>query len=499
MFTKRAKMRRKIWIIAIATMIVTAFGFTLNAQEATPEATAEAVEATEASSEAVVVEAAVEEEAPADPNSVQAQLDTTWVIVAAILVFFMQAGFAMLEAGLVRQKAVVNALLENFMDACITAILFWAVGFGVAFGASAGGFIGTSNFFLADAMAISADGEITYTMFNGTLTVFTFFFFQFAFAATAATIATGAMAERTDFIGDVIYTALMAAFTYPIVVHWVWGGGWLAELGFWDFAGSTVVHTVGGVTALVGAWMLGPRANREFGKFPPAHNLGLATLGTMILWFGWYGFNAGSTVSMGNTGLVALVLVNTTLAAGAGGLATMFLVFFRTGKWDLTFTLNGSLAGLVGITAGCAFVLPWASVVIGLIAGLVVYFTVEAIEAVKIDDPVGAFSVHGACGIWGTVAIGLFGEAALLGGSAGLFTGGGIELLGVQALGSGAVVLFSGVAAFITFSALKAMGRLRVEAVSDKIGIDAYEHGVSLWPDVLPMPSLTYKDGKGGD
>ncbi len=491
MFTKRAKMRRKIWIIAIASMLVAVFGFTLNAQEATAEATSEAVVTSAASGdEAAAVEVAVD--APADPNSVQAQLDTTWVVIAAILVFFMQTGFAMLESGLIRQRAVVNALLENFMDACVTAILFWAVGFGVAFGASAGGFIGTSNFFLADAVTVATDGAISYTMFNDTLTVLVFFFFQFAFAATAATIATGAMAERTDFIGDIIYTGVLAMFSYPIVVHWVWGGGWLGEMGFLDFAGSTVVHTVGGITALVGAWMLGPRANREFGKFPPAHNLGLATLGTMILWFGWYGFNAGSTVAMSDTGLVALVLVNTTLAAAAGALTTMFLVFFRTGKWDLTFTLNGSLAGLVGITAGCAFVMPWASVVIGFIAGLLVYFSVEAIEAVKIDDPVGAFSVHGACGIWGTVAIGLFGDSAL--GAAGLLTGGGIEQLGVQALGSGVVVGFTFLTAFLTFSALKAIGRLRVEAVSDKIGIDAYEHGVSVWPDVLPMPSLTYKE-----
>jgi Amt family ammonium transporter len=466
---KRNRMVRRLIAIAVASLVLAVFGAPAHAQDA------------------------------AVPMATQAAVDTTWVLLTGFLVFFMQTGFAMLETGLIRQTSAVNALLENFIDAGITAVAFWAVGFGIAFGTSAGGLIGTSNFFLSDAVQF-VGGTVTYAKV-GTIDTLTFFFFQFAFAATASTITTGAMAERTDFVGDLIYSAIMGAISYPIIVHWVWGGGWLFQQGFHDFAGSTVVHTVGGVTAIVGAYMLGPRAFRwgKDGKWqplPPAHNLGLATIGTMILWFGWYGFNPGSTLGTGNTGLIGLVTLNTTLGAAGGTLSCMLYQYFRSKKWDMVYTLNGSLAGLVAITAGCAFVAPWAAVVIGLIAGVLVVLAADFIERIHIDDPVGAFAVHGACGIWGTLAIGLFGQPGLTfapagvdaATRAGLFMGGGATLLGVQALGSLATVIFTAVFAFVMFGALKAIGRLRVSKVVDEVNIfiDDFEHGQTIMPDIRP-------------
>jgi Amt family ammonium transporter len=455
---------RRVVALAIATLVLTLVSVSVHAQEDTAAA--------------VTIDAITD---------LQVQIDTSWVLITAMLVFFMQTGFALLEAGFIQQRGVVNALLENFMDAGLTAIVFWAVGYGLAFGTSAGGgLVGTSNFFLSDAISYS-NGSIIYGQSG--LSILSLWFFQFAFAATASTIATGGMAERTDFIGDIIYSALVGAIIYPIVVHWVWGGGWLAGRGFHDFAGSTVVHTVGGVVALTGAIMLGPRANRKFGSPPKPHNLALATLGTMILWFGWYGFNPGSTLGMGsgNSNLAALVAVNTTLAAGAGTLSAMFYMYSRTGKWDLGLSLNGSLAGLVGITAGCAFVAPWAAIVIGLCTGVLVCVVVDVIENLKIDDPVGAFAVHGACGIFGTLAIGILGQPELTGDAGGLLLGGGLDSFITQFIGSAATVVWVGGASVVMFSALKAMGRLRVNPKADAIGIDIYEHGASLWPDVLPF------------
>ncbi|MCB9452120.1 MAG: ammonium transporter [Anaerolineaceae bacterium] len=461
---KRNRFWRRIVVLAIASMILAVFAPTIQAQDAVATATMD------------------------DVTHLQIGIDSTWVLIASMLVFFMQAGFAMLEAGFIQHTGVVNALLENFMDAGLTALVFWAVGFGLAFGTSANGLIGTDNFFLSKAFTFE-NGTIQYAMVDGlNISVLTFFFFQFAFAATASTIATGGMAERTDFIGDIIYSAIVGAIIYPIVVHWVWGGGWLAQNGFHDFAGSTVVHTVGGVTALLGAILLGPRVGRVFGSPPRPHNLGLATLGTMILWFGWYGFNPGSSLGMGNDGVVGLVTLNTTLAAAAGTMSAMFLLFARTGKWDLGFTLNGSLAGLVAITAGCAFVAPWAAIVIGLVAGVLVVLVVDLLEKLKIDDPVGAFAVHGACGIFGTLAIGLFGQAELtLTGQAGLLVGGGFDLFIAQFIGSAATVIFVGLSAVVMFTALKAVKRLRVHPEADAVGIDVYEHAASLWPDILPV------------
>jgi Amt family ammonium transporter len=422
-----------------------------------------------------------------DIAGLKVAIDTSWVLLTGFLVFFMQTGFALLETGMITQKGAVNALLENFIDAGLTALVWWLVGFGIAFGATSNGLFGTTLFMPGmDVM------NVNFGVLN--ITTLTFFFFQFAFAATASTITTGAMAERTDFIGDLIYSALIAIFIYPVIVHWVWGGGWLGGQGFHDFAGSTVVHTVGGVISLIGAIMLGARPGRVFGKPPRPHNLAYATLGTMILWFGWYGFNPGSTLgAVGYGGLIGLVTLNTTLAAGAAAMASLFFIFFRTGKWDLPATLNGSLAGLVGITAGCAFVSPVAAVIIGLTGGILVIIVTDIVEKAKIDDAVGAFAVHGACGIMGTLAIGLWGESSLtiigpMAGKAGLFLGGGTELLFVQIIGSLSTIAYVAVTSVLMFGLLKVINRLRVSSKADAVGIDIYEHGASIWPDVLPHP-----------
>ena len=426
-------------------------------------------------------------------------VDTSWVLITGFLVFFMQCGFAMLEAGLVRQTGVVNTLAENFIDAAITLLAWWVTGFAIAFGTTSNGFWGTDGFFLSNAFTFN-NGAIEYAMGSGGSTApvstLTLFFFQFAFSATASTITTGAMAERTDFKGDIIYATIMGAVMYPIVVHWVWNnGGWLNKLSFHDFAGSAVVHTVGGWTALIGAYLLGPRPDRVWGQIPPAHNLGYATIGTMILWFGWYGFNAGSTLTLSNPGLTGLIVVNTTIAASTGAVAAMLYIYFRFRQWHLFCGLNGSLAGLVSVTAGCAYIMPWAAALIGLVAGVLVLVVVDIIEWFEIDDPVGAFAVHGACGMLGVIAVGLFGHPALtINKKAGLFLGGGFDLLGVQLGGEAAIVIFVVVFSFLMFGSLKAAGILRVNAEADRIGIDVYEHGASAWPDVYPIDDLQFDE-----
>ncbi|MBD2317611.1 ammonium transporter [Phormidium tenue] len=432
-------------------------------------------------------------------SELKLSVDTSWVLITGFLVFFMQCGFAMLEAGLVRQTGVVNTLTENFIDAAVTLLAWWTTGFAIAFGTTSNGFFGVDGFFLSNAFTFN-NGAIEYAMGSGGSTApvntLTLFFFQFAFSATASTITTGAMAERTDFKGDLIYAFIMGAVMYPIVVHWVWNnGGWLYKLNFHDFAGDAAVHTVGGWTALVGAYLLGPRPDRVWGQIPPAHNLGYATIGTMILWFGWYGFNAGSTLTLSNPGLVGLIVVNTTIAASTGAIAAFIYIYFRFRQWHLFCGLNGSLAGLVGVTAGCAYVMPWASALIGAVAGVLVLVVVDIIEWFEIDDPVGAFAVHGACGMLGIIAVGLFGHPALTTNKkAGLFLGGGFDLLGVQLGGEVAIIIFVVIFSFLMFGSIKALGLLRVNPEADRIGIDVYEHGASAWPDVYPIDDLQFDE-----
>ncbi|HEY7069928.1 MAG TPA: ammonium transporter [Acidimicrobiales bacterium] len=347
-------------------------------------------------------------------------INTAWVLITAFLVFFMQAGFMALEAGFARSRETVNVLLECVFDTCLCGLLYWAVGFAFQFGAG-NGIIGHQYFFLHGAPATYDYGG----MFDTKVAFLAFFLFQFAFADTASTITSGAMVGRTSFKGDIIYSAAVSGLIYPIIGHWVWGpGGWLGTTmgwfsgitkdGLWfrDFAGSTVVHTVGGFIALWGAIVLGPRIGRKFardgGGPTPPHDLVMASIGAVILWFGWYGFNPGSTLSAMDFEGIGRVAANTTLAAAAGGMAAVLFVYPRSKKWDLGMSLNGFLGGLVAITAPCYWVSPMGAVLIGAIAGVVVPLGVDLLEHLRIDDPIGAVPVHGLCGIWGTLSLGLF-------------------------------------------------------------------------------------------
>jgi len=418
------------------------------------------------------------------PDSISTSLDTVWVLVAAALVFFMQAGFFFLEGGLTRSKNVANAMLKGVMDFCLGALVFWMVGFAFMFGFDRGGFIGSSGFF----------SNLANPDWNG-LPLYAFLLFQIAFAGAAATILAGAVAERAKFSAYCIATICITGFIYPVVGHWIWAeGGWLYDLGMLDFAGSTVVHTVGGICALVGAWMVGARV----GKYNPdgtpnaipGHNIPMAAMGTFILWLGWYGFNPGSTLQASPA--IATIAMTTTLAASAGAVVAMFLTWIRYGKPDVSMSFNGALAGLVAITAGCAYVSMVSSVIIGTVAGILVVFAVEFIDRkLKVDDPVGAISVHAVNGIWGTIAVGLFAQASL--GEAngvaavnGLFFGGGAAQLGKQLLGVVSVVAWAAAAAALLFFALKKTIGIRVDEEGQKAGLDITEHNLEAYPDFQP-------------
>ena len=399
--------------------------------------------------------------------TVQTNLDYVWTLVAAALVFFMQAGFAMVETGFTRAKSAVNIMMKNLMDFSMGSLFYWAIGFGIMFGASKTGWFGTTGFFLSE-----------YTT-GGDPWILAFWMFQCVFAATAATIVSGAMAERTKFTGYLIYSAFLCALIYPVFGSWAWGSllngsGWLEGLGFVDFAGSTVVHSVGGWAALAGAIVLGPRLGKygKNGKVKaiPGHNIPLAALGVFILWLGWFGFNPGSTTA-GSTD-IAMIFVNTNLAAAAGAVAAMIVSWAIFKKPEIGMSLNGALAGLVGITAGCANVSPSSSVLIGLIAGILVVFSVLFFDRIKVDDPVGAISVHGVCGAWGTLAAGLF--------NIGGFT---TKIIGVQLLGVGAAFVWAFGAAFILFKIIDATVGLRISEEEELIGVDIVEHGGHAYND----------------
>ncbi len=400
----------------------------------------------------------------------QTNLDIVWTCVAAFLVFFMQAGFALVETGFTRAKNVVNIMMKNLMDFSIGSLAFFFVGFGLMFGVTNGVF-GTTGFGFAGADWAGADWN------------FTFLIFQTVFAATAATIVSGAMAERTKFVGYLIYSLVICAFIYPVFGSWAWGGlgdggGWLENLGFIDFAGSTVVHSIGGWLALAGALVLGPRIGK-YGpdgkpKAIPGHNIALAALGVFILWFGWFGFNPGSTtVGSGEIGRIA---VTTNLSAVAGAVFAMFTSWILSKKPDGTMALNGALAGLVGITAGCFSVSGIGAVIIGAVAGVLVVLSVRFFDSVvKVDDPVGAVSVHGVCGAWGTLAVGLF---AIDGG---LFYGGGVSQLGIQALGVVTAFAWAFGLGLIVFLAIKYTVGLRVSRQEELRGLDVGEHGMEAY------------------
>jgi len=404
-------------------------------------------------------------------------IDTVWILIASFLVFSMHAGFAMVEAGFTRAKNTVNILMKNFMNVSVGLLLFFIVGYGLMFGESAGGFIGTNGFMLD-------------LVDNTNTQNFAFWFFQAVFAATAATIVSGAVAERMKFYGYLIYCAILTAVIYPIVGHWIWGGGWLAELGMIDFAGSTVVHSVGGFSALAGAILLGPR----LGKYNkdgssnaiPGHNIAIAALGVFILWFGWFGFNPGSTLSASSPA-ISIIAVNTAIAAAAGALSAMVFVWIRYKKPDASMTLNGALAGLVAITAGCAVVSPVSAIVIGLIGGVIVCVSIDLLDKkFHVDDPVGAVSVHGVTGVFGTLAVGFFAQekyALLAGydGVNGLFFGGGGNLLLIQFTGVISVVAWTFGTMFLVFFIMKKLNALRVSREEELKGLDIEEHGMEAY------------------
>jgi Amt family ammonium transporter len=400
---------------------------------------------------------------------VQDHANYLWTLIAAALVFFMQAGFAMVESGFTRAKSAVNIMMKNLMDFSMGTVFFWAIGFGLMFGTTSTGWFGTTDFFLS---GWTPDGDPW---------VLAFWMFQCVFAATAATIVSGAVAERVKFTGYLIYSAVLCAFIYPVFGSWAWGSllngnGWLEGLGFIDFAGSTVVHSVGGWAALAGAMVLGPPIGKYGPKGEvraiPGHNIPMAAIGVFILWLGWFGFNPGSTTTADKS--IAMIFVNTNLSAAAGAIAAMFTSWFIFKKPDIGMSLNGALAGLVGITAGCANVSPTSSLVIGLIAGVIVVLSVMAIDRVHIDDPVGAVSVHGVCGAWGTLAAGLFNMDGVT-----------AKIIITQLIGIGAAFVWSFGCAYLLFKAIHLTMGLRISEEEELIGVDIAEHGAHAYNDFV--------------
>lgn len=442
----------------------------------------------------------------ADPdlkgNDIVNPLNTVWTLVAAFLVFGMQVGFTMLEAGFCRSRETVNVLMECIVDTCLCGLLFFAFGFAFMF-SHGNGFIGYHWFFLQDVPATYEASGVAFLAF---------WLFQFAFADTCSTITSGAMIGRTGFVGDLLYSVAVSGFIYPIIGHWAWGpDGFLATMGsagnflpslgtsFHDFAGSTVVHTIGGFIALAGAIVLGPRLGRKFkrdggGPMLP-HDLTIAASGGLLLWFGWYGFNPGSTLSAMDFEGIGRVAANTTLAACAAGLTAMAYAFILSKKWDVSFTVNGFLAGLVAITCPCYWVSPVGAIILGGIAGVIVVLGVELLEWLRIDDPIGAVPVHGFCGIWGTLSLGLFacGKYGVTGPLAadnsapltGLFYGGGTSVLAAQAIGSLIVTAATFISALVVMYAVNAVGLLRVSNEGEAYGLDLHEHGISAYPEYV--------------
>ena len=421
--------------------------------------------------------------------------DTLWVLLAAMLVFFMNLGFAAVESGMARAKNAVNILSKNFIVFAVSSIGFMLLGWGLMFGGD-NPFIGTQNLFIL--------GNADLSFYNDTLTssvpFWGKFFFQLVFCGTAATIVSGAVAERIKYIAFIIFSLALTLIIYPIIGHWIWGGGWLADMGFLDFAGDTVVHSVGGWAALTGALILGPR----YGKYDkngksraiPGHNMALAVIGLFVLWLGWFGFNPGSTMSFQNPADVAHILMTTNTGAIAAVLTATITSWIFIGKPDIGMTINGCLAGLVGVTGSCAFVSVTSSLIIGAIAGVIVVFAVVLFDKKKIDDPVGATSVHLVCGVFGTLCVGLFAQEGVTSLSTvnGLFFGGGLGQLGIQSLGIVAVGVFVFVTSALVWYVLKKTIGIRVSREEEIEGLDVSEHGNVAYPDFATLPTLMQSD-----
>jgi len=459
--------------------------------QAAPAAVGSAVpdKATVAATEKAVTQEALD----AVKSSLQVGMDTVWVLFTAFLVFFMNLGFAMVESGLCRAKNTVNILAKNFIVFAISSAAFWVIGWGLMFG-NGNPFAGLEGLFFAsgadNSPAIGDAYKGVYAAINWTgVPLWAKFFFQLVFAGTAATIVSGAVAERIKFHSFIIFSFILVGVMYPITGHWIWGGGFLASLGMFDFAGSTVVHSVGGWAALAGVLMLGARYGkyREDGSINPifGHSMSLATLGGLVLWFGWFGFNPGSTMGVGDGSSIAHIAVTTNTAAAMAILSSTATSWFLQKKPDLSMIINGALAGLVAITAPCAFVSVGSSAVIGLIAGVLVVFAVMMFDRLKIDDPVGALSVHLVNGIWGTLAVGLFAVDKITGTATGngLFFGGGLKLLGAQAVGVVAVGAFTFTAALVIWYIIKLVIGMRVSREEEIVGLDLGEHGSKAYPD----------------
>lgn len=413
-------------------------------------------------------------------------IDTTWILLAAFLVFFMNLGFAMLESGMQRAKNASNICMKNLITPVIGSIVFLAVGFTLTFGTDISGVIG--SIFEYPFLGAMAAADI----WPGTnVTSYAFFVFQVMFAATAATIVSGAVGERIKFSGYLIFSVILIGAIYPFVAHWIWGGGWLYRLGMVDFAGSSVVHLAGGTAALAGAIVLGPRIGKYFnGKVNiiPGHSITLATIGALILWFGWFGFNPGSTASA-SVPSIATIAITTNIAGAAGALGAMTTSWIRSGKPDVGMTINGLLIGLVAITAGCASVSPVSALIIGGMAGIIVVVSVDFIDKrLRIDDPAGAISVHGVGGAFGTLMVGVFAQSPYSTGSTGLIFGGGIAQLGAQAIGVLSVFGFVFIASFGAFKAIDKLIGLRVSREEEIVGLDISEHGMVAYPD-FEVPS----------
>ena len=435
-------------------------------------------------------------------------LDTLWVLLAAMLVFFMNLGFAMVESGFARAKNCVNILTKNFIVFAVSSLGFLILGWGFMFG-DGNPLIGLKGlFFITGADNSPATGEAYRGVYSAIswagVPLMAKFFFQLAFCGTAATIVSGAVAERIKYISFIIFSFFMATIIYPIVGHWIWGGGWLAQLGMFDFAGSTVVHSVGGWAALAGALILGPR----FGKYAtdgkihpiPGHNLSIATIGAFVLWLGWFGFNPGSTMAA-DPGAIAHILMTTNTAAIAATLSSTAISWLLLGKPDLGMTINGCLAGLVAITAPCAFVSLSSALIIGIIAGVIVVLSVIGFDRLKVDDPVGAISVHLVNGVFGTLAVGLFAQDSITGVATGngLFFGGGLKLLGVQLVGVLASAVFVFLGSLLVWIGLKATMGIRVSLQEEIDGLDIGEHGNSAYPEFLVRKPVYGLAGANGN